>query len=111
MNSSRLLEITADQFLDRVVNPQANALVKVSTSWSGAGQMLCQTLDELAQKYSGKMNFFFVDHDNSEEINIKYMIDTVPTLLFFKRGMLVDKLAGLNHRNVIEEKINQIVNA
>lgn len=111
MNKTRLQEITSDQFIDRVVITQSDALVKVSTTWSGAGQMLCQTLDELAEKYSGKMNFYFVDHSNSEEINIKYMVETVPTLLFFKKGMLVDKLAGLNHRNVIEEKINQIVNA
>ena len=111
MSKTRLQEITADQFLDRVVIRQTDALVKVSTTWSGAGQMLCQTLDDLAEKYSGKMNFFFVDHDNSEKINIEYMIDTVPTLLFFKKGTLVDKLAGLNHRNLIEEKINQIVNA
>ena len=111
MKASDIQEITSEQFLDKIVVPQADALVKVSTTWNGAVQMLRMTLFELSQKYSGKLNFFFVNQDINSEISIQYRVDTVPTLLFFKKGTLVDKLPGLHHRNAIEEKINQIVNS
>ena len=91
--------------------PQADALVNVCTTWNGAGQMLCQTLIDLSEKYSGKLSFFFLDQDVNSDISVQYMVEAMPTLLFFKKGTLVDKLAGLNHRNAIEAKIDQIVNA
>ena len=111
MESARIEEITSDQFLDRVVIPQADALVKISSPWNGAGQMLNHTLVELAQKYADRIPFYSVDQDSNMEFIVSYMVDSTPALLFFKGGTLVDKLAGLNHRNIIEEKINQIVNA
>ena len=111
MESPIIQQITSEQFLDRIVVPQADALVKVSSIWSGAGQMLGHTLDELSHKYSEKLNFFCVDQELNRVIVTQYMVETTPTLLFFKKGTLVDKLAGLNHKNIIEEKINQIVNA
>ena|SRR5690349_19041456 len=110
--STNLYEtITSDQFIDRVVVPQEDALVKISTAWSGAGQMLCHTLKELATEYSGKVNFYSVEHEADSELTINYRVDTIPTLLFFKKGTLVDKLSGLTHRHIIADKINQLVNA
>lgn len=111
MESSYIQEISTEQFLDKIVVPQADALVKVSTTWNGAGQMLRLTLFELSQKYSGKLSFFYINQDLNTEIINLYRVDTVPTILFFKKGTLVDKLPGLNQRNTIEEKINQIVNS
>jgi thioredoxin 1 len=111
MNNHAIQEITSEQFLDRIVVPQADALVKISTAWSGAGQMLCHTLQDLSREYSGRLNFFYVDNDANAQIGAQYMVETVPTLLFFKKGTLVDKLSGLTHRHAIESKINQIVNA
>jgi thioredoxin 1 len=111
MDSPNIPEITSDQFVDRIVVPQADALVKVSAAWSGAGQMLGHTLNELSQKYADKLSFFSVDQESNSDFIAQYRVDATPTLLFFKKGTLVDKLAGLNHRNAIEAKINQIVNA
>lgn len=111
MDSQLIQQITSEQFLDRIVVPQADALVKISSVWSGVGQMLAHTLIELSHKYSDRLSFFCVDQDTNADIVTQYMVDSTPTLLFFKKGTLVDKLAGLNHRNAIEEKINQIVNA
>lgn len=111
MDSRLIQQITSEQFLDRIVVSQADALVKISSAWSGAGQMLGHTLIELSHKYADKLDFFYLDQDANADFVTQYMVGTTPTLLFFKKGTLVDKLAGLNHRNAIEEKINQIVNA
>ena len=111
MEAPLIQEISAEQFLDKVIVPQTDALIKVSTTWNGAGQMLHFTLYELSQKYSDKLNFYFINQDLNAEISIQYQVEAVPTLLFFKKGTLVDKLSGLNHRNAIEEKINKIVNS
>ena len=102
-------KITSEQFVDRIVVSEADALVKISSAWSGADQMLSHTLQELAAKYSGKLNFFSIDRELDAALCLIYRVDTVPTLLFFKKGALVDKLSGLTNRNVIANKMDQLL--
>lgn len=102
--------ISADQFIERIILSKADALVKISSTWNGSALLLCLTLQDLALKYKGKLNFFMVDSDVNPSITTTYMVEALPTLLFFKKGTLVDKLTGLNQKSVINEKINQLVN-
>jgi thioredoxin 1 len=111
MKKLQLEKITSDQFLDRVVAKEADALIKIGNEWSGADQMLCHTCQELATQYASRLHFFSVDFREDSYINIYYRIETVPTLLFFKKGTLVDKISGLANRNVIANKINQLINS
>jgi thioredoxin 1 len=103
-------KITSDQFVDRIVLKQVDALLKISTAWSGASQILCRTFHELSSQYSGKVDFFSMEYDAESPVSLTYRIDSVPTILFFKKGTLVDKLSGLNHQSIISEKINNIIN-
>jgi thioredoxin 1 len=111
MKLSNFENITPEQFVDRVLATEADALVKISNAWSGADQMLGNTLQELATLYSSKLDFFSVDTEADSDFCKKYLVDAMPTLLFFKKGILVDKLSGLNHRNVIVSKMDQLINS
>lgn len=111
MAANVIQKITSDQFDDRVILKKADALVKISTTWSGTSQMLCGALEDLARKYSNEVNFFSMDLETESSLGSTYCIDTIPTLLFFKKGTLVDKLSGLNHTKIISNKINQLINS
>ncbi|MCI0750662.1 MAG: thioredoxin family protein [Flammeovirgaceae bacterium] len=102
-------KISSDQLIDKIVITNADALVKISTAFNGAGQMLCHTLQDLARQYSGKVDFFSVDYEADSALSATYRVESVPTLLFFKQGTLVDRLSGLTHRTVITQKIHQLV--
>jgi len=96
--------------MDRIIMKKADALVKVSTSWNGASQLLCHSLQRMAPLYSGRVDFFSLDYETESALSSTYRVDRVPTILFFKKGTLVDKLTGLTHRTVIANKINQLLN-
>lgn len=111
MIAKTLEEITSDQFVDRILMKKADALVKVSSHWNGASQMLCHTLQTLASQYADKVDFFSLDYETESALSSTYRVDSVPTILFFKKGRLVDKLSGLTQRTIISHKINQLINS
>jgi thioredoxin 1 len=106
-----LEEINSDQFADRIVRKKADALVNISSHWNGASQMLGDTLQHLASQYSGQVEFFSMNYETISTLTDTYRVDSVPTILFFKKGALVDKLSGLAHRTIISNKINQLINS
>ena len=111
MQSKTIETINSEQFIDRIILRKADALVKVSSPWNGASQMLCQTLQGLASTYAGKVNFFALDSESESSLGTTYRVDVIPTILFFKKGTLVDRLSGLTHRTTISHKILQLINS
>lgn len=111
MIAKSLKEITVDQFADRIILKKADALVKISSDWNGASQILCHTLQALAPLYSGKVDFYSLNYNPESSMSDAYRVDSIPTILFFKKGTLVDKVSGLTHRTIISNKINQLINS
>lgn len=109
MNALPFEQITSEQFMERIIEQKADALVKVSTSVNAASQLLCRTLQELSTHYSDRINFFQLDHEMNASLTASYLVDRLPTLLFFKNGTLVDRLSGLTHRSIISGKLNQLL--
>ncbi|HEX6893474.1 MAG TPA: thioredoxin domain-containing protein [Chryseolinea sp.] len=111
MIAKNLEQITSEQITDRIILRQADALVKITSHWNAASQMLSHTLQTLASQYSGKVAFFSLNYETEATLSDVYFVDSVPTILFFKKGTLVDKLSGLAHRTIIANKINQLINS
>jgi thioredoxin 1 len=111
ITAKNLEQITSEQITDRIVLRKADALVKITSHWNAASQMLCNTLQALASQYSGKVDFFSLNYETESTLRDMYLVDSVPTILFFKKGTLVDKLSGLTHRTIISNKINQLINS
>jgi len=68
--------------------------------------MIAPVIDQLAQEYEGKANICKVNTEEQEELTAKYQIRSIPTILFFKDGEVVDQLIGATSKAVLEEKIN-----
>lgn len=111
MIANTLEEITAEQIASRIVLKKADAIVKISSDWNGASQMVCCTLQAQAEQYSDKVDFFSINYETEPSLSHTYGVANVPTILFFKKGMLVDKLSGLAHRTIISNKIFQLINS
>lgn len=106
---AKIQQITSDQFQHKVVVNKANALVKIGAAWNGANQMIAQTLQDMALQYGSQVDFFSIDYDPQSTFTNIYRIEDTPTILFFKKGTLVDKLSGLTQRAVISHKLCQLV--
>ena len=75
-------------------------------TWCGPCRMLSPILDEVEEEMADKISVVKVNVDDADQIAMQYRIMSIPTLLFFKNGQLVDKTVGAMSKNVLVEKIN-----
>ncbi|MBQ6954306.1 MAG: thioredoxin [Bacteroidales bacterium] len=86
---------------------QDNKLIIVDfwATWCGPCRMLSPILDEVEEEMAGQISVVKVNVDDADEIAAQYRIMSIPTLLFFKNGQLVDKTVGAMPKAVLVEKI------
>ena len=80
-------------------------IVDFWATWCGPCRMLSPILDEVEEEMAGQISVVKVNVDDADEIAAKYRIMSIPTLLFFKNGQLVDKTVGAMPKAVLVEKI------
>ncbi|MBO4467220.1 MAG: thioredoxin [Bacteroidales bacterium] len=75
-------------------------------TWCGPCRMLSPILDEVEEEMSDKITVVKVNVDDADQIAMQYRIMSIPTLLFFKNGQIVDKTVGAMPKNQLIDKIN-----
>ena len=71
--------------------------------------MISPIVDQLAEKYAGRVSVVKCNVDDSTDIPVKFGIRNIPTLLFFKNGELVDRLVGAVPQAELEKKIEALL--
>lgn len=100
------LVITDANFEELVLNSKVPVLVDFWAEWCGPCRMVGPVVDELSKEYDGKAVVGKVDVDNNPKIATDYGIMSIPALLFFKDGKLVDKQVGAVPKHVLAGKLN-----
>lgn len=77
--------------------------------WCGPCRMIAPVIDELAGDFDGKAKICKVNTDEEQDVAIKYGIRSIPTILFFKNGELVDQMIGASSKQVLADKINSLL--
>ncbi|NLL71466.1 MAG: thioredoxin [Epulopiscium sp.] len=96
-------------FQTEVLDADQPVLVDFYATWCGPCKMIAPVIDQLAEEMEGKAKVFKVDVDQAGELAAKYRIMSVPTLLFFKNGELVDQVMGAVPKAQLETKLNQLL--
>ena len=81
-------------------------LVDFWATWCGPCRMLSPVIEQLHNEFEGKAVVAKVDVDNNQQVSLEYGIRSIPTLLIFKNGEVVDKIVGLSPKEVIAEKLS-----
>ena len=89
----KTLEITDSNFND-VISKNKTVLVDFWAEWCGPCRMISPIIEELANEYEGKAIIGKVDVDSNQESSIKYGVRSIPTILTFKDGKIVDRQVG-----------------
>ena len=90
----KALTFTDDSFEEDVLNSDKPVLVDFWAEWCGPCRMVGPVVDELADEFEGKARIGKVDVDSNPEISTKYGIRSIPSLLIFKNGEVVDQIVG-----------------
>ena len=103
------ITVTDSNFEDIVLNSKVPVLVDFWAEWCGPCRMVGPVIEQLGQEYEGKAIATKVDIDSNNETAAKYGIRSIPTILFFKDGKVVDKQVGAVPKKVLEDKLQAIL--
>lgn len=99
------IELT-DQNFEEIINTEKPVLVDFWAEWCGPCKMIGPVVEELASEYEGKALVGKVDVDSNPEVSAKFGIRSIPTLLVFKNGEIVDKQVGAVPKTVLSQKLD-----
>jgi thioredoxin 1 len=100
------LEITDSNFEEVVLKSDKPVLVDFWAEWCGPCRMVGPVVEELAKEYDGKAVIGKLDVDNNPRVATEFGIMSIPALLFFKDGKVVDKQVGAVPKHVLANKLN-----
>ena len=89
----KTLEITDSNFND-VISKNKTVLIDFWAEWCGPCRMIGPLIEELANEYEGKAIIGKLDVDSNQESSVKYGVRSIPTILTFKDGEIVDRQVG-----------------
>jgi len=103
----KYIELTSENFDATVA--EGVSMVDFWAPWCGPCRMIAPVVEELAEDFDGKAKICKVNTDEQQEIAVKYGIRSIPTILFFKDGEMVDQMVGAAGKDVFAEKLNALL--
>ena len=104
---AKYVELTAADFDANVA--EGVTMVDFWAPWCGPCRMIAPVVEELAEAFEGKATIAKVNTDEEQDIAIKYGIRSIPTIMFFKNGEMVDQMVGAASKQAFEDKINSLL--
>ena len=105
--SQHIVTLTSTNFESEVKRPGAPILVDFWAEWCGPCRMVAPVLEDLAEKYAGKVRVGKVNVDDESTLAGRYGIQSIPTLLLFKDGKVVDQYIGATTRDVLVKMLQK----
>jgi len=105
--AGNLQEFSDATFQDDVLSSSEPVLVDFWAPWCGPCKMLTPTIEALAEKYAGKVKVGKLNTDDNRQAAINYQISSIPTLIVFKDGKVVDRILGLRPQDQIAQVLDK----
>jgi len=101
------LAVTDDSFATEIESYDGLAMVDFWATWCAPCRMIAPIVEQLAADHAGKVKVAKLDVDSNQMTAMKFNVRSIPTILFFKNGKLIDQVVGAVPRPALEAKIEQ----
>ena len=106
---SKALNVTDDSFEQEVLQADKPVVVDFWAEWCGPCKMIAPILDEIAQEFDGQVKITKVDVDSNNKTAGRYNIMSIPSLLFFKNGEVVDQVVGAMPKSQLKSRLEKVL--
>ncbi len=100
-----IVKLNNENFKEEVIQSDKTVIVDFYADWCGPCKMMSPILDDIANELGSKIKVCKVNVDESRDIAMKYEIMSIPTLIIFKNGKIVNTLVGLRDKNEIIQNL------
>ena len=105
--NGKTVTITDDNFANEIEGTDGLALVDFWAAWCGPCRMVAPIVEQLATDYEGKLKVGKLDVDANIRTASRFNVRSIPSILFFKDGKVVDTIVGAVPKPVLERKIQE----
>ena len=109
MASNDVIQLQDSTFDKEVLKSDVPVLVDFWAVWCGPCKMIAPAVDELATQYTGKVKVAKMDVDQHQQVPQQFGIRSIPTLLLFKGGRVVDTIVGAVSKSKLEDSLKKAI--
>ena len=102
-------ELTSNDFKTEVLESDSPVLVDFWAEWCGPCKVIAPVIEELALDYDGKVKFGKLNVDDHNQVASEYGVRSIPTLLVFKNGAVVNQIVGAVPKERIAESLDTVI--
>ncbi|UCE97287.1 MAG: thioredoxin [Dehalococcoidia bacterium] len=104
-----VLDITDQTFESEVLKSKLPVLLDLWAPWCGPCRMVSPVVEALSEKNEEKLKFCKINVDENQKTASLYSVMSIPTLMFFKDGKVIDTVIGAVPESVLQAKIDELV--
>ena len=101
------VHVSDADFAQEIEQHEGLAMVDFWATWCGPCQIVAPTVEQLAQEYAGRLKVAKLDVDQSPQTAVKFRVRSIPSILFFRQGQLVDTVVGAVPKSQLTDRIEK----